>query len=259
MTPAEWQRLKEVLAGALSLPPAERAGFVSAAFEGDVELRRRAEALLADSNSAGSFLEARARERAIADLVKTEQGYRPALSPGDRLGRYEILSTLGRGGMGEVYRARDRKLRRDVAVKVLAGEVAEDQERLARFEREASAVSALSDPHIVAVYDVGREGRTPYIVSELIEGQTLRETLSSGPLPIPMALDLAGQIATGLAAAHEGGILHRDLKPENILISHSGIAKIADFGLAKEIRNAGAGFRAWFERERPLAPRPRPV
>ncbi|HEY6051999.1 MAG TPA: protein kinase, partial [Thermoanaerobaculia bacterium] len=188
MTPAEWRRVKEVLAGALSLPRAERAGFVSAALEGDVALRRRAEDLLADSDSAGSFLEADAREGAIADLADTEHRYEPALSAGGRLGRYEILSTLGRGGMGEVYRARDRQLRRDVAVKVLTAEVAEDPERLARFEREASAVSALSDPHIVAVYDVGKEGRTPYIVSELIEGETLRDALASGPLPIPRAL-----------------------------------------------------------------------
>ena len=241
MTPAEWQRLKKVLAAALSLPTADRGVFLSAACGGDAELRRRAEALLADSKSAESFLEAGAFGNAIAILQEAKPAYRPALSPGDRVGRYEILSPLGTGGMGEVYRARDGQLRRDVAVKVLAAEVAGDRDRLARFEREASAVSALSDLHIVAVYDFGREGQRPYIVSELIEGETLRSTLSSGPLPIPRALDLAGQIAAGLAAAHEGGILHRDLKPENILISHSGIAKIADFGLAKEIENSELG------------------
>ena len=156
-----------------------------------------------------------------------------SLSAGTRLGPYEVLSPLGAGGMGEVYRARDTRLGREVAIKVLPEAFARDPERLTRFEREARAASALSDPHIVAVFDVGREGETHYFVSELVEGSDLRSRLESGGLPVRKSLELAEQVASGLAAAHEKGIVHRDLKPENILITKSGIAKIADFGLAK--------------------------
>src|SRR5689334_6450789 len=155
------------------------------------------------------------------------------LAAGTRLGPYEILAPLGAGGMGEVYRARDTRLGREVAVKVLPQTFARDPERLVRFEREARAASALSDPHIVAVYDVGREGETHFFVSELVEGSDLRSRLESGGLPAKKSLELAEQIASGLATAHEKGIVHRDLKPENILITRSGLAKIADFGLAK--------------------------
>jgi Tol biopolymer transport system component len=164
-----------------------------------------------------------------------------SLPAGTRLGPYEIVAPLGAGGMGEVYRARDTRLGRDVAVKVLPELFARDPDRLVRFEREARAASALSDPHIVAVYDVGREGETNYFVSELVEGSDLRTRLETGGLPTKKALELAEQIASGLAAAHEKGIVHRDLKPENILITKSGAAKIADFGLAKLTDPADTG------------------
>ena len=147
--------------------------------------------------------------------------------------RYVIVAPLGAGGMGEVYRARDPRLGRDVAVKVLLPAVAHDADRLARFEREAKAVAALSDPHIVAVYDVGQDNGMSYFAAELVEGTDLRVLLASDRLPLKKVLDLASQIAAGLAAAHAKGIVHRDLKPENILVSQSGLAKIADFGLAK--------------------------
>ncbi|MGZ5381521.1 MAG: protein kinase domain-containing protein, partial [Thermoanaerobaculia bacterium] len=153
---------------------------------------------------------------------------------GTRLGPYEILSPLGAGGMGEVYRARDTRLDRSVAVKVLPDEVSKDPERLARFEREARAASALCDPHIVSVFDVGRESEVPFLVTELVEGSDLRALLGAGRLAVERAVELAAQISEGLAAAHEKGIVHRDLKPENILVTRSGIAKIADFGLAKQ-------------------------
>jgi len=155
------------------------------------------------------------------------------LAAGTKLGPYEIVSSLGAGGMGEVYRARDSRLGREVAVKVLPESFAKDEDRLRRFEREARAASALSDPHIVTVYDVGREGEAPYFVCELVEGSDLRARIDAGPMPIRKALELAAQIASGLAAAHEKGIVHRDLKPENILVTKSGAPKIADFGLAK--------------------------
>ncbi|HET9794376.1 MAG TPA: protein kinase [Thermoanaerobaculia bacterium] len=155
------------------------------------------------------------------------------LAAGCRLGPYEVLSPLGAGGMGEVYRARDTRLGREVAVKVLPEDLARDPERLRRFEGEARAASALTDPHIVAVYDVGEEDSVHFFASELVDGSDLRRLIDAGPVPLKKALDLAEQIASGLAAAHEKGIIHRDLKPENVLITKTGIAKIADFGLAK--------------------------
>ncbi|MFN2386118.1 MAG: protein kinase [Thermoanaerobaculia bacterium] len=155
------------------------------------------------------------------------------MKPGIRLGPYEILAPLGAGGMGEVYRARDTKLGREVAVKVLPEKLALDPASLARFEREARAVASLSHPNILAIHDFGREDVTAYAVMELLEGQTLRERLASGALPARKALDYAVQVAQGLAAAHEKGIAHRDLKPENLFITAEGRVKILDFGLAK--------------------------
>ncbi len=161
------------------------------------------------------------------------------LSAGTRLGPYEILSPLGAGGMGEVYRARDTKLGRDVAIKVLPGRLAADAESLSRFEREARAVAALSHPNILAIHDFGTDGGVTYAVMELLEGETLRAALSGGALPVRKATDVAREIARGLAAAHERGIVHRDLKPENIFVTRDGRVKILDFGLAKSV-SAGA-------------------
>jgi eukaryotic-like serine/threonine-protein kinase len=154
-------------------------------------------------------------------------------SPGTRLGPYEILAPLGAGGMGEVYRARDTRLSRDVALKVLPGELSSDPERLSRFEQEARSASALNHPHIVVVYDVGRSDSTAYIAMELVEGKSLRELLSGDRLPPKKTLQVAAQVADGLAKAHAAGIVHRDLKPENLMVSKDGYAKILDFGLAK--------------------------
>ncbi|MFN2385490.1 MAG: serine/threonine-protein kinase [Thermoanaerobaculia bacterium] len=136
------------------------------------------------------------------------------LPPGSRLGPYDILSPLGAGGMGDVYRARGPRLAREVAIKVLPDSISSDPGRLRRFEQEARATSALNHPNILTIFDVGESKRTPFVVSELLEGDTLREILSGAPLPRRRALDLAGGIAHGLAAAHEKGIVHRDLKPE---------------------------------------------
>jgi serine/threonine protein kinase len=156
-----------------------------------------------------------------------------SLGPGTRLGPYEIVAAIGAGGMGEVYRARDTRLQRDVAIKVLPVAFSSDPERLARFEQEARAAAALNHPNILAVHDVGTHDGSPYIVSELLEGETLRERLDGGALPMRKAVDYAIQIAHGLAAAHEKGIVHRDLKPENIFVTTDGRVKILDFGLAK--------------------------
>jgi serine/threonine protein kinase len=156
-----------------------------------------------------------------------------SLIPGTRLGTYEIVSPLGEGGMGEVYRARDTKLNRDVAIKVLPERFANDPTALARFEREAQAVAALSHPNILAIYDFGTEKGIAYAVTELLEGETLRARMANGALPVRKAIDLGVHIVRGIAAAHERGVVHRDLKPENIFVTKDGVVKILDFGLAK--------------------------
>lgn len=161
------------------------------------------------------------------------------ISRATRLGPYEILSPIGAGGMGEVYRAHDTRLRRDVAVKIMPADSAADPDRVRRFEKEARAVSALNHPNILTVHDFGADNGTQYIVSELVEGESLRKLLLHGPMARRQILDVAVQIADGLAAAHHAGIVHRDLKPENIMISRDGRVKILDFGLAKPVQAAG--------------------
>src|SRR5215472_15144185 len=156
-----------------------------------------------------------------------------ALTSGTRLGPYEILAPIGAGGMGEVYRARDERLKRDVAIKVLPASYSQDADRLRRFEQEAQAAGALNHPNITAVHDLGSHEGAPYIVTELLEGETLRTRLSGGAIPVRKAVDYSVQLAKGLAAAHEKGIVHRDLKPENIFLTNDGRVKILDFGLAK--------------------------
>src|SRR2546426_11414243 len=152
---------------------------------------------------------------------------------GTKLGRYEIRSQIGAGGMGEVYRARDEKLNRDIAIKVLPAALSQDEDRLRRFEQEAQAAGALNHPNILSIYHIGTHEGAPYIVSELLEGETLRERMAGAALPPRKAIDYALQIARGLAAAHEKGIVHRDIKPDNIFITNDGRAKILDFGIAK--------------------------
>ena len=155
---------------------------------------------------------------------------------GTRLGSYEILGPIGAGGMGEVWRARDTKLSREVAIKVIQAEVASDRERLKRFEKEARAASSLNHPGIVTVYDIGEADGTAYIAMELVEGATLREMVSQGALPIRKVLQIGAQVADALAKAHAAGIVHRDIKPENVMVTKDGFAKILDFGLAKLTR-----------------------
>src|SRR5678809_16967 len=157
------------------------------------------------------------------------------LETGTKLGRYEIRAKVGAGGMGEVYRARDEKLNRDVAIKVLPAALSENLDRLHRFEQEAQAAGSLNHPNILAVYDVGSHEGAPYVVAELLEGETLREMLATGLLPQRKVINYATMLAHGLAAAHERGIIHRDLKPDNIFITKDDRVKILDFGLAKLI------------------------
>jgi eukaryotic-like serine/threonine-protein kinase len=160
-----------------------------------------------------------------------------ALTAGTKLGPYEVVSLIGTGGMGEVYRVRDSRLGRDVALKILPESFAREPERLRRFEQEARAVAALNHPNILAVFDIGQHNGAPFLVSELLEGESLREVLEAGALPQRKTLDYGVHIAYGLAAAHEKGIIHRDLKPENIFVTKDGRIKILDFGLAKLAQN----------------------
>jgi len=162
-----------------------------------------------------------------------------ALTSGTKLGPYEIQSPLGAGGMGEVYRTRDTRLDREVAIKVLPVGFARDPERLRRFQQEAQAAAALNHPNILAVHDFAEHEGSPYMVTEFLEGETLRERLRPGTLPVRKATEYAEQVARGLAAAHEKGIVHRDLKPENIFVTRDGRVKILDFGLAKLTRPEG--------------------
>jgi len=221
MTPERWQQIRELLEQALSLAPEQRSTLLARACASDSELRREVETLLASSDDVRSSF-----------LASTPSPH-VALTPGTKLGEYEVKSMLGEGGMGEVYRARDAQLRRDVAIKVLPALFATDADRLRRFEQEARAAAALNHPNILAVFQMGTHEGSPYLVSELLEGETLREQLKRGRIPLRKAIDHGVQMARGLSAAHEKGIVHRDLKPENLFVTKDGRVKILDFGLAK--------------------------
>ena len=155
------------------------------------------------------------------------------IASGTRLGRYEIRSKIGAGGMGEVYLARDVEIGRDVALKVLPSTFSSDKDRLERFQQEACAAGALNHPNILSIYDVGKHDGSPYVVSELLQGETLRQRVASKPLKLSEVLDAAVQVASALEAAHAAGVVHRDIKPENIMLRRDGYLKVLDFGLAK--------------------------
>src|SRR6202047_3792501 len=227
MSSERWERTKEILEQALCLASDERQGYLESACGVDADLRLDVESLIAAHAEAGSqFLVAAAPE--VLQLARSR-----ALTAGTKLGPYEIIAPLGAGGMGEVYRARDTHLGRTVAIKILPTAFSAHQDRLHRFQEEARSASALNHPNIITIHDLGQEGSTHYIAMELVEGKTLRELLGSGPLPMRKAIEIAAQVAEGLTKAHEAGIAHRDLKPENLMISHDGLVKILDFGLAK--------------------------
>ena len=228
MTPDRWARVKEVFHSALDREPAAREAFVAAACEADADLQREVEALLEQHEQASGFLEPPSRPAAQLH-VPVER----VLQPGRRLGRYEVSALIGAGGMGEVYRARDTRLDRDVAIKVLPVAMGEDPDALVRFTRETKAVAALSHPSILAIHDVGVDDGVSYAVMELLEGQSLRSHLADSPLTWRQAVEVGAAVADGVAAAHGKGIVHRDLKPENIFLTSDGQVKILDFGLAR--------------------------
>ncbi len=231
-----WRELSRLFAAALERPPQGRPAFLERACSTDPELRSEVESLLAAHARSGPLDGPGALAGALAGPEEISSAAPPALAPGARLGPYEIVSLLAEGGMGEVYRARDPRLGREVAIKRIRG--AADPSALRRFAQEARAAGALSHPNLLAVFDVGEERGIPYVVTELLEGETLRERLSAGPLPLADCLGLARQILAGLAAAHDKGIVHRDLKPGNLLVTADGRAKILDFGLAKPVGGA---------------------
>jgi serine/threonine protein kinase len=229
---SRWQRIEELYHAALERHESERAAFLLAACDDDA-LRHEVESLLAEG-AADQFLTTPAIELAGREMVTS----RDALI-GRHLGPYEILSLLGAGGMGVVYRARDTKLQREVAIKVLPDAVAADPDRIARFAREARLLAALNHPHIATVYGLEEGDGVSALVLELVEGETLAERLSRGPLASTDAIAIAKQIVDGLEAAHDHGIIHRDLKPSNIKLRSDGTIKILDFGLAKVLAATG--------------------
>jgi Tol biopolymer transport system component len=224
-----WQRLERIFAEARALAVDARAPFVDRAAEADDALRRDALRLLAADAETDDFLAQPALNR-LAESVASE-GW--GLRPGERIGAYTILRKLGAGGAGEVWRARDERLGRDVAIKVLLPHFSNDADRLRRFADEARTTGALNHSNILTVHDVGEHNRSPFLVSEYLEGHNLRHYVDTGPVPPDQAVTITLGIARGLAAAHACGIVHRDLKPENVFIRSDGGVKILDFGLAK--------------------------
>ncbi len=242
--PGRWNRAEQLYHDALERNEGDRKAFLESACGGDSALLAEVQSLLGHDGQVEGFMSQPAVEVAARQLAQDPAASRPramSLSAGTRLGPYEILSSLGAGGMGEVYRARDPRLGRDVALKVIAGDEAPSPDRLRRFEREARAVAALKHPHILAVYDVGWHAGQPYVVFELLEGETLRGRLSRGPLPVSKAVELAAHVCHALAAAHAQGVVHRDLKPENLFLAREGGVKLLDFGLAKLRQAPDAG------------------
>ena len=229
MTPERYREVGEIFRAAAEIPLDRRGAFLDAACGHDEALRQDVESLLSHDSRSEGWIDSRALEvaaQALAQMQSESWANR-------QVHHYQVSSLLGRGGMGEVYRARDTRLDRDVALKVLPVVYSTDTERLRRFEQEARTAGKLNHPNIVTVYDVGIHDGAPYIVTELLEGEELREQLKQGPLAQRRALVYARQIADGLAAAHAKGIVHRDLKPENIVVTVDGRVKILDFGLAK--------------------------
>jgi serine/threonine protein kinase len=231
MASDNWKRVEELFEAAQKLPGEQRADFLRKASPDDARLRGEVESLLKAADSGHSLLDGSPLS-SIAERA-------PALKAGEKVGNFEIVAMIGRGGMGEVYRARDVRLKRDVAIKTLPSDFAFDRDRIARFEREARAASALNHPNIVSIYEIGAESGVSFIVSELVDGETLVRIIERGPLPLRKLIEVSTQICDGLATAHTAGVIHRDLKPGNIMLTRDGRVKILDFGLARQERAPG--------------------
>src|SRR5213592_4382873 len=229
MTPARFQTIEEIFLAALEQEPDQIGAFLDTACEGDAILRREVEALLASDQRAGRFIE----KSSVVLATRIIQTQQIDSLVGEKIGHYKISESIGTGGMGEVYLATDIVAGRKAALKLLPLRFTGDAERLKRFEREARAVVGLNHPNILTVYEIGEDHSIHYIASELIQGETLRQRLMRGRMQLSEAADIAIQVATALAAAHQTGIVHRDIKPENIMLRPDGYVKVLDFGIAK--------------------------
>ena len=240
MTPERWQKIEQLYHAAQERDVTLQAAYLHEACAGDDSLRQEVERLLAAREKPTGDLESPIQE-AAAQMFDESFEEAPAESLiGRQLGSYHVLSKIGEGGMGEVYRALDTKLRRDVALKVLPNQFARDPERLARFRREAQLLASLNHKNIAVIYGLEESDGVHFLVLEMVEGETFAERIQrQGPLPIKDALTLASQVAKGLEAAHRKGITHRDVKPANIKVTPEGEVKVLDFGLAKAFAGKG--------------------
>jgi len=229
MTPDRYQQIDQIFQAALGIEPEQRAAYLDQACSGDKTLRQEVESLITSDQEGLSFIDEPAFEMAARVLASDE----PALAAGDHIDRYEVISWLGSGGMGEVYLAHDEKLDRKIALKLLPVHFTTNQQRLRRFEQEARAASGLNHPNIITIYELGQVENRNFIATEFIDGETLRQRMKRSPLSLQESLDIAIQVCSALAAAHKAGIVHRDIKPENIMLRPDGYVKVLDFGLAK--------------------------
>ncbi|HEX9000665.1 MAG TPA: protein kinase, partial [Blastocatellia bacterium] len=228
MTPERWQEIDQLLTTALELEPEPRAAFLLQLAERDRELHAQVHTLLAAAERSSGFLESN-----LAEISRFSLPPQFVWQEGQLVAHYEVVSTLGAGGMGEVYLARDRKLGRRVALKLLPPFSTTIPDRVRRFELEARAASALNHPNILTIYEIGQHAGLHFIASEFVEGVTLRQKIAHGPLTLAESLDLISQVLAALSAAHSASIVHRDIKPENVMVRPDGLVKVLDFGLAK--------------------------
>src|SRR5207247_63800 len=229
MTPGRWPQLKQIFQSAIERNAAERSAFLNQACADDPALRSQVESLIASHDQAGDSIEAMAAE-AATEMLDDDQAVSIV---GKQISHYQVGSRIGRGGMGEVFLAHDTSLGRKVALKLLRSDFTRNEERLRRFQQEARAASALNHPNILTIYEIGHDGSLHFMATEYVEGETLRQHLSRARLTMGQTLDVAVQVASALAAAHQAGIIHRDIKPENTMVRTDGNVKVLDFGLAK--------------------------
>jgi len=238
MSDPSWQKVREVFDAALRHEPEERQSYLEQACGDDTDLLIEVESLFSSLDNSDGFMETPA-VAAVADIIESKI---EKLEPGTRFGHYEIIRQIGIGGMGEVYLAKDQRLDRRVAIKILNDKFSRVEANLKRFVREAKAASALNHPNILVIHEIGESEATHYIVSEFIEGRTLREALTQSPMSLAEVLDIAIQIASALSAAHGAHLVHRDIKPENVMVRPDGYVKVLDFGLAKLVKQKNKSF-----------------
>ncbi len=236
MNQAKWQKIEELFNAACELPKEKQSAFLDSVCKDD-ELRSEVESLLKNAEKEDSFLGKPNLSLGLTILNEEKKH----LLIGKKIGRYQIACLLGEGGMGEVYLAEDLQLNRQVALKLLPAYLVEDNESVARFQKEALAASAISHPNIAHIYETGIEGNSRFIAMEFVEGTTLRELIKQKKLDVVAALDIIWQTANALASAHQAGITHRDIKPENIMIRRDGYVKVLDFGIAKLSESSASG------------------